>query len=274
MGQFKQLEIQFDDEKSGVYHTMETENTSKIDLVAQFVGALTTKKLHHNQLLLIGTCSNCAHCGMDLTDGLSVQRGLGPFCAKKGYNEDPKEGVEPDEMAAMIALAEFPEVCTFLVEHHRPQGLRGLMNGIIKIASLNRNNDRLHAACADAVESLGWTRLANTLRESICVVVIKDSTKHPGCIEVLLKRHAFKYGWLQDLKQIPGVFYDRTISRNIIPIKNPVDNLLLTCTFEGKEMTRRMAFWNTLVRHYEGSTGRTIGRSGFKIVPKNCLPHS
>jgi hypothetical protein len=273
MGQFKQLEIKFEDEQSGVYNTMKTEIT-KVDLVAKFVGTLTTKKLHHNQLLLTGTCSSCAHCGMDLTDGLSVQRGLGPSCASKGYKEDPKEGIEPDEMGSMIALAEFPEVCTFLVENYRPQGLRGLMNGIVKISSLNKNNSKLHAACCDAIECLGWIRLANTLRESICVVVIKESTKHPGCIEVLLKRHAFKYGWLQDLKQIPGVFYDRTISRNIIPIKNPIDGSLLTCNFEGKEMTRRLAFWSTLVRWHLNEYGRTVGKSSFKIVPKENLPHS
>ena len=274
MGQFKQLAIQFEDSEnsieSEVNHIMETENTDTIpvDLVAQFVGALTTKKLHHNQLVLTGIADRCVRCGMELTDSLSLETSIGPYCRGKGYNDEGvKEGA--DEMGAMIALAEFPEVCQFLIEKFRPLGLRKLMNGIVRCAALNRNNTKLHAACADAIEALGWVRLANTLRESICIVVIKHSTKHPGCIEVHMKRHAYKYGWAQDMKQIQGVFYDRALSRFIVPIKNPVDDSVLTCMFEGKPMSRRSAFLSTLVRWYPNEHGRTVGGSGFKIVPKD-----
>src|ERR1700690_3365718 len=129
MGKFKQIEIEFEDnEQSGVYHTMETEsiNIESTDLVAKFVGALTTKKLHHNLCINAGISVQCAHCGMELTDSISQERSLGPTCSKKGYEEDSKEGIA-DEMQAFIALAEFPEAAQFLIENYRPKGVRGLL---------------------------------------------------------------------------------------------------------------------------------------------------
>lgn len=286
MSYMKQLDLLLSEaefgnnDKSGVHITMETSenintametsentNAATVDPVLAFVGSLTTKKLHHRICVTSGVCSNCAHCGMELSDGLSIETGMGPVCRGKGFNDEGvKEGA--DEMQAIVALAEFPEVCTFLVENYHAQGLRKLMNGITKIASLNRGNIELHAACCDAIEALGWTKLANTLRDSISVVTIKHSTIHVGCIEVRVKKHAYKWGWMQDMREIQGVFYDRTLSRMIVPIKDPITEKLLTCVFENNNTTRRMAFWLVLVRHYNGCCGKTVGKGGFKITAK------
>lgn len=267
-------------DESGVHDIMEiTEvtntntNTDTVDPVVAFVGSLSMKKLHHKVCITSGCCSNCAHCGMELSDSLSIESGMGPVCRGKGFNDEGvKEGA--DEMQAMIALAEFPEVCQFLVKNYHAQGLRKLMNGIVRTASLNRGNVELHAACCDAVEALGWTKLANTLRDSISVVLIKHSTIHIGCIEVRVKKHAYKWEWMRDMKEIQGVFYDRALGRMIVPIKDPITEKLLTCTFKGEITTRRMAFWTTLVSNYNGCCGKTVGRGGFKITAKHCQLNS
>jgi hypothetical protein len=239
-------------------------DTAPADPVLDYVGKLTTQKAPHGRLILEGVCSHCAHCGMALTDSVSIERGIGPVCSKKGYLEDPQNS---DEMQAMISLAEFPEVCTFLVEHYRPQGVRGLCNGLVRLASLNRGNYNLHVACCDAIECLGYIKLANLLRESICVIILKDSTVHPGCLEVWVKRHAYKWAWGRDSKNIPGSFFDRTLRRVIIPITDPTGSPK-GGIFEGRRMSNRQMLWELMLRHYSGQCGKKIGQGGFKILPR------
>ena len=234
------------------------------DPILAYVGRLSTTKLAHGRLVLEGVCTHCAHCGQGLTDAVSVERGIGPVCSKKGYFEEPKDA---DEMQAMISLAEFPEVCQFLVDHYRPKGVRGLCNGLVKLASLNRGNHTLHVACCDAVEALGYLRLSNLLRESISIIQLKDSEVHPGCLEVWVKKHAFKWAWITDIRKIPGNFHDRNLNRTIIPIKG-ADGKHRGGDFEGKRMGNRQMLWELMIRHYAGQCGKIVGKGGFKILPR------
>jgi hypothetical protein len=234
------------------------------DPVLAYVGKISLEKHPHGALILDGVCSHCAHCGMSLTDAVSIQRGIGPVCSKKGYHEDPQNA---DEMQAMISLAEFPEVCQFLVEHYRPQGVRGLCNGLVRLASLNRGNYDLHVACCDAIECLGYLSLSNLLRESISIIQLKDSEQKPGCLEVWVKKHAFKWAWANDLRKIPGQYVDRDLKRVIIPVKDSAGNVLYG-TFEGRKMSNRQMLWELMLRHYQGFCGKIVGKGGFKILPK------
>lgn len=235
------------------------------DPVLEFVGKLSTEKRAHGALIFEGICTKCAHCGMPLTDAESVQRGIGPICSQKGYAEDPKDA---DEMQAMISLAEFPDVCTFLVENYRPQGVRGLVNGLVRLASLNRGKDDFHAACCDAISALGFARMANLLRESISVIQLKDSETHPGCVEVWVKKYAYTRSWSLDTRQIPGNFYDRQLKRLIIPLEDPQTKARKGGRFEGRKMWNKAILWELMVRHFAGMCGKKVGGSGFKIVRK------
>jgi hypothetical protein len=239
------------------------------DPVLEYVGGILAKKLPHGQLILEGVCERCAHCGMELTDSVSVERGIGPRCSKKGYEEDGRP--DADEMQAMISLGEFPEVMKFLVDHYRPKGVRGLMNGLVRIASLNRGNHELHAACCDAIESLGYTRLACTLRESISILTLKESTSSPGYLEVKVKKHAYKWRWFQELKKLPGWSWDPVAKCSLLRIKTPAgtgDSIICYGDFEGHQMSVRQMLWELLLRHYAGMCGKVIGGTAFKIVPQ------
>ena len=211
-------------------------------------GTLTTSKRHHSALLFEGVCSECAHCGHALTDSVSIERGIGPICSKKGYKEDPKDA---DELQAMIDLAEYPDLVEFLVEHHKPQGVRGLMNGLVKICSLNRKHDAFGAMC-EAVSSLGFDKLASVLRESIAVVDIKMHEEYPEYYLVWVKKRDFTWAWHRAVKNISGWRYPRKGIRGLlVPVQE----------------TARKQLWAAMKDHYEGLVVKTP-KGAFKIEPR------
>jgi hypothetical protein len=209
-------------------------------------GTISTTKRHHAELRFEGVCSECAHCGHALTDSASIERGIGPICSRKGYDEEPKEDI--DEMQALIALAEYPELVQFLTENYKPEGARGLMNGLVKICSLNRKHEAFGAMC-EAIDALGYEKLASVLRESIAVVEVKEHDEHPGYYLVWVKKRDFTWEWARALKAIPGWRYPRRGLRGmLIP----------------KQETARQLLWKAMKEHYEGLVVKTPGGC-FKI---------
>lgn len=189
-------------------------------------------------LVFNGVCSHCAHCGMALTDSVSIERGLGPICSKKGYLEEP---TNPDEMQAMIDLAEYPELVEFLTTKYKPQGVRALMNGLVKICSLNRRSP-VHDACTDAIDSLGYKRLASLLRESIAIIEVKSHDDKN--YSVWVKRSEWNYQWSYDLKGIPGIYFSRTAKGWII------------------NKQHKRALWDAMLKHYEGFCAKVPADDG------------
>ncbi len=236
------------------------------DRLKAFLEALTTKKRAHGTLVMEGMATHCGHCHQPLTDSLSVERSLGPICAGKGYLEDPVDG---DLTDAMIALAEYPQLVEFLMAHSDKGNLRGLMNALVKVCALNRRNANLHAACCDAIQALGWSRLANAMRESIAVVVIKVSTDSPGCHEVRVKGHAWSYAWNRDVMEIPGAMKRKRPNAHVlIPIHAPTDpSRPIGGRVDGIMMSNKAALWRCMLRHYSGYCAKTPN-GGVKILEK------
>jgi hypothetical protein len=199
-------------------------------------GNVTTKKRLHNDLIMEGVCQRCAHCGMELTDSVSVERGIGPTCSKKGYLEDPKES---DEMQAMIDLAEYPELVDLLTKNYKPQGVRGIMNGLVKVASLNRKHE-VFSACCDAIESLGYRKLATLLRDSIAAISVSEDTKYPDYYTVWVKKAHWCYTWMREVYNIPG---HRAKVYGVKGILIP--------------KTQKRALWLSLMRVYDGYVVKT-----------------
>lgn len=234
-----------------------------------FLDTLTTRKVAHGRLIFQGICTNCSRCHMKLSDSVSVERGIGPTCSKRGYDEDPKDG---DGVEAMIALAEYPPLVEFLLEHNKPDNLRGLMNALVKVSALNIGNANLHAACCDAIEALGYRRLSDTLREGIACMTIKASEENPGCYEIFVKSAHWNWSWDRDVLKIPSASKMKHKSKGryvLIPIhakddaKRPVGG-----KFEGKLLTNKAALWQVMLRHFPGRCAKTP-TGGVKIVAKN-----
>jgi len=204
---------------------------------------VTTKKRLHGDLIMEGVCSRCAHCGMELTDSVSVERGIGPTCSRKGYLEDPKDG---DEMQAMIDLAEYPELVDLLTRNYKPQGVRGIMNGLVKVASLNRKHE-VFSACCDAIDSLGYRKLATLLRDSIAAIAVSEDAKYPDFYTVWVKKAYWNYTWMREVYSIPG---HRAKIYGVKGILIP--------------KTQKRALWLSLMRVYSGYVVKTA-KGAYKI---------
>lgn len=197
------------------------------------------------KLIYEGVLTHCAHCGMPLTDAESTQSGLGPICRKKGYTDE----VEPvDPMEAMLALSEYPQLVDYLNAKYKPQGNRQLANGLVRTASLNRRTP-VHAACTDALDALGYKRLASALRESIAVVEIYDSKAQGESFGIWVKKADWSWAWYNELKGLPGVHMTRYPTKEIVVPKS-----------------NRRALAQLIVKYYDGFYVKTAN-GAHKISP-------
>lgn len=177
---------------------------------------ITTQKISHGALILQGVTEECAHCKRALTDALSVQVGMGPSCRKVGgFFKEPE--FEGDVNDAWVALAPYPEVVTFMMEHYAPGGNRALMNGLVRLCALNRKT-KLHRDCTDAIELLGYRKLASVLRRSLEEVVVKGSKERPGYLTVWLHRRLYNSSFNHDIRlQIPSHTWDYKTKARLVP---------------------------------------------------------
>jgi hypothetical protein len=219
---------------------------SETRVVGPTLTNLTTKKVGHTQLIFEGVCESCAHCGMPLTDSVSVERGIGPICSKQGYLEDPKDG---DDVQAMIDLAEYPELVDFLTTHHKPLGLRGLMNGLVKVCSLNRKHS-VFSACCDAIQSLGYGNLASVLRESIATITFQEHKKQAGFFTVWVQKCDLDTQWVDEMMAIPGAKTTKKARGILIPVSD----------------ANRETIWASLREYYAGLVVKT-GDGTVKLMP-------
>lgn len=243
--------------------------SAKVDVYPD-LSNLSVNKIPHRNMVLDGVCTHCAHCGHKLTDSVSIQRGIGPICSKRGYLEDPIDG---DEIQAMIDLSKYPELVQFLNDHYKPLGIRGLVNGLVRVASLNRprgtaqseGNADLHDACCDSIESLGHKKLATLLREALSIMTIVDSQKYPGHLEVRVLRRYWTRGWSYDLQnQLYGTFYDKKLKSTIIPNvdpNNPKRIAYAKVSTPQNKVTNKRGLWNVMLKHHEGGVAKVNGKA-------------
>jgi hypothetical protein len=197
---------------------------------------------HHKgmryKLVYEGVCTHCAHCGQPLTDAESSQRGIGPICSKKGYTDE----VEPiDPMEAMLSLSQYPQLVDYLNAKYKPQGNRGLANGLVRTASLNRRTP-VHAACTDALDALGYKKLASALRESLAVVEIYDSKAQADAYGVWVKKTDFDWNFYRALTALQGVRMTKYPVKEIVVPK-----------------VHRRALAQMILKYYEGLCVKTKG---------------
>lgn len=205
-------------------------------------------KASRQQLILDNSYSVCAHCGLKLTDAESQQIGIGPICKKNsGYNDIPVGG---DEIQAFIALAEYPELIQYLNDKYRPQGNRALMNGLLGCCSLNRRTP-VHKACCEAIEALGYGKLASTLRKSLASVFVERSTDFPGSFSVRVLKRDFSNIWNYEIKNAAhGVFYHKASRSLIVPIHKADDETSVAVNSDN--LPNKKILWDSLVKHYSG----------------------
>ena len=226
---------------------------------------ISAEKLPHSNLVLNGVCTNCACCGQDLTDAVSVQRGTGPICSKRGYSED---STNADEVEAFIALSEFPELASFLAEHYKPLGIRTLVNGLVRTASLNRphgtgrklGNEKVFSACCDAIEALGHAKMANVLRDTLVVAWITKVEAEPGTFLLkTMKRVTPDWWWSEIRNCVKGSVWDADKKVHRVSFHDALDEKALTPSNIGGLANKKIV-WNLLIQGFEGAVVKVDGK--------------
>lgn len=224
-----------------------------------FIGEINGKKRNHTSLILEGVCSHCCYCGMPLTDSVSVERGIGPLCSKKGYEETVLDG---DTVDAMISLAKWPELQEYVLKNYGEKGTtREVMNCLVRLASLNRFNYDFFVDAIAAIEALGYKRLATTLRESLAIITIKTSEQNRNII-FQIRKYAFKRSFGSRLREIPGVMFSNQLKGYVIPVGTPEDPNTVTL-HDGTTRTAKRHLWDLMNDFYTGYFAR-IEKNGVK----------
>ena len=121
------------------------------------------------------TATNCACCGKDLRDAVSVTQGIGPECSRQHYSV-AFEITEEMEMAALGRLfasnldPRVKSAVKALKDHPRD-----LCNVLVWWSSVNLNNTEVVLACAEIVTLLGFVSLGDRLRERNTNVVVSKT---------------------------------------------------------------------------------------------------
>jgi hypothetical protein len=142
-------------------------------------------------------------------------------------------------MEAMLSLSQYPQLVDYLNAKYKPQGNRGLANGLVRTASLNRRTP-VHAACTDALDALGYKKLASALRESLAVVEIYDSKAQADAYGVWVKKTDFDWSFYRALTALQGVRM----------VKYPQKELIVP-------KVHRRALAQLILKHYEGLCVKT-----------------
>lgn len=204
-----------------------------------------------HRLIFEGNCTHCAHCGQPLTDSVSQERGIGPVCSKRGYHD---EVAVDDDTDALLALAPYPQLVDYLVRKYKAVGgNRALVNGLVRTASLNRRTP-VHSACTDAIDALGFKRLASTLREALAVVALYDDADMPDSYGLWVKKSDFDWDFYNAVKKLDG-FTQLGRKSKFGPKRNYVAK------------TERLQLATLLIKYYEGLC-LTIEKNGEKVTHK------
>lgn len=113
------------------------------------------------------TASHCCICRKSLTDAESVQLGIGPICSSRYYKLSHEPTPKEVKVALGIVVAAkhlTDNVKEALRSLKRKGDFRTFANLLVKWASAHYDQRDVVLDCADAVEALGFTEMAERLR--------------------------------------------------------------------------------------------------------------
>lgn len=164
----------------------------------------------------------CACCSRALLDAPSVERGIGPYCAKKhGYGDAqtaPAWDIAQAEIARAVALA--PEVPALASLDDARRSANALVH---RIAADPQSVAMPHLLAA--VSALGYSRLAAAIAEHLCPVTVRIETSADG--RILTVRAGELHGdtfdrYVSALRAVPGRWFDRAEKVDRVPTKQKV----------------------------------------------------
>lgn len=187
--------------------------------------------------------THCAACGRTLTDGVSIEKGIGPVCRKKYRYEDAysidrdiafqvtvflTEGAIPAELAAKIG-----EACL-------DDNSRRAANLLVHAASTEGSHAAIEAA--HALRLLGYDVLADRVQRRLAKIHITVE----GAF--LIVQTPFNPLFLHEVRSIRGRRWDYTRKVNAVPVG------------------QKVALYEALLRCYHGELG--VGPKGPFVIER------
>ena len=114
------------------------------------------------------------------------------------------------------------------------------------MASLNRKHE-VFGACCDAIESLGYRKLASLLRDSLAAISVYETDKYPDYYAVWVKKAFWSPSWSNEVYNILGTQSKVKEVRGVLVPK-----------------TQKRALWAALNKLYTGYVVKT-SKGAFKI---------
>jgi len=124
-------------------------------------------------------------------------------------------------------------------------------------------NEKLFRACCDAVEALGYPKMANLLRDTLVVAWLNPS-EEPGEDGIsYLRTKAYRTpGWLRSeiMEKVGGVSWDRKTRTFRIPMHEKGSSSIF-CSSKDSGKSNKRVVWETLLKAFEGYAAKINGNS-------------
>lgn len=156
--------------------------------------------------------TNCACCGRPLRDSVSVERGVGPDCAKKYSYSDAQ--TEPNWFAASIAVTAAglhqESIGGWLSDAHRASNVL-----IHRVACIQGSSGPQLSYLVAAVHNLGYRTLAEILADRAGAVRVSHETV--GDTKVLVVEARYDPRFTDALRLVPGRRWNQERKANVFP---------------------------------------------------------
>lgn len=154
--------------------------------------------------------THCAVCARPLLDAESVERGIGPDCAKKhGFG---KAQEEPNWLAVGVALAELPDgsVEQKLVE---TADARKLVNLLVHRIAVDQAGAAVNAY-TNAIHAAGFVKLAERVAKRVAPIAVEVDGAY------LIVKAPYSESAVVAFRSIPGKSWDASAKRTRVPAQS------------------------------------------------------
>lgn len=159
--------------------------------------------------------THCAMCSRPLVDADSLEKGIGPVCAKRTDYGHPTN--EPDTVRAVTALAG-TGVTVDLADAHKA------CNQLVYLIAADPKNANVPALCA-AIEALGYVKVARVIAKRLApayVTVKTEGTSFVVKLTVAFGSPVFD-SVVTAFRKVPGGAYNKANKSNSFPLTSKGD---------------------------------------------------
>lgn len=188
--------------------------------------------------------THCSCCNRPLVDATSVEYGVGPVCRKK-YSYEDAIPVTPEIREAMVnVLSRFHDLAfggrvMAAVDANDSRKAANLLNRLLAVSLKHDVSDVDVIVAIEALETLGYTDLANRVSSVIATVSVEEKAGK------ILVKVPFERAFVDT--KVAGRHYNKPTDTWIVPAKSKKD------------------LWVALQKAYSGKVG--TGPKGMFVIP-------